>query len=312
MRPPKVSNAADRFLRLTGAQGKPANQGSSSDNPPTKMPPTLDTVPTMPISSLDGMDKILDNLYLGNLQSAQDPELLQQNGITHILSLLSPRTPFHLPPPLDNVITRQLVELTDEAETNILVFITSCLDFLETTLSASSNNKVLVHCRAGISRSASVVIAFLMKHENISFDDALETVRNARPRVHPNRGFRSQLELLESISFDMSVLGEMDVSVANIYDETEGNWGKRKRRKVGFEMGMGRVRLQEYDQMLLWEVLKELEVTGRIKAKVPPEEVRKPEEPDKSAEATNEPKDHKPKETMDLDAKPDENVKPEG
>jgi len=196
------------------------------------------------------------------------------------------------------------------------VFITSCLDFLETTLSVSSNNKVLVHCRAGVSRSASVVIAFLMKHENISFDDALETVRNARPRVHPNRGFRSQLELLESINFDMSVLGEMDASVANIYDETEGKWGKRKRRKVGIEVGMGRVRLQEYDQMLLWEVLKELEVSGRIKAKVPPEDVRKPEEPDKSAEAKpediNEPKDHKPKETMDMDAKPDENVKPEG
>merc|ERR1719231_617757 len=52
---------------------------------------------------------------------------------------------------------------------------------------------VFVHCAAGISRSATVVVAFMMEHGHQSFEDALDAVRQARPQVHPNRGFQSLL-----------------------------------------------------------------------------------------------------------------------
>ena len=52
---------------------------------------------------------------------------------------------------------------------------------------------VLVHCAAGISRSASVVVAFLMWRQGLSYEAALARVRDKRPFVLPNRGFRLQV-----------------------------------------------------------------------------------------------------------------------
>lgn len=53
---------------------------------------------------------------------------------------------------------------------------------------------VLVHCNAGVSRSSSVVIGYLMQREELSFEDAYSQVKLARPSSHPNRGFHQQLQ----------------------------------------------------------------------------------------------------------------------
>ena len=55
--------------------------------------------------------------------------------------------------------------------------------------------KVLVHCHAGESRSVAVVAAHLMKTEDLSLEEALESIRKVRPRADPNEGFREQLRL---------------------------------------------------------------------------------------------------------------------
>jgi protein-tyrosine phosphatase len=57
---------------------------------------------------------------------------------------------------------------------------------------------VAVHCMAGESRSASFVIAFLIVHERMAFDEALSLVRAQRPQVAPNRGFERALRSLET------------------------------------------------------------------------------------------------------------------
>ena len=53
---------------------------------------------------------------------------------------------------------------------------------------------VLVHCNAGISRSTSIVIGYLMLREGLSFEEALGQVKHARPSVCPNAGFYRQLK----------------------------------------------------------------------------------------------------------------------
>jgi atypical dual specificity phosphatase len=53
--------------------------------------------------------------------------------------------------------------------------------------------RVLVHCNAGISRSCSVCVAFLMKQAHLSYDEALALVRKTRPAARPNAGFEEQL-----------------------------------------------------------------------------------------------------------------------
>jgi protein-tyrosine phosphatase len=57
-----------------------------------------------------------------------------------------------------------------------------------------NNGRVLVHCFAGKSRSASIVIGWLMKNEKMSYENALQYVRNYRPCVEPNLGFCCQLK----------------------------------------------------------------------------------------------------------------------
>uniref|UniRef100_A0A673U0A4 Dual specificity phosphatase 19 n=1 Tax=Suricata suricatta TaxID=37032 RepID=A0A673U0A4_SURSU len=52
---------------------------------------------------------------------------------------------------------------------------------------------VFVHCNAGVSRAAAIVIGFLMNSEEISFTSAFTLVKNARPSICPNTGFMQQL-----------------------------------------------------------------------------------------------------------------------
>ena len=56
---------------------------------------------------------------------------------------------------------------------------------------------VLVHCMQGVSRSSTVVVAYLMRHRGMTFDTALALAQKKRPRVRPNAGFLSQLQRYE-------------------------------------------------------------------------------------------------------------------
>lgn len=60
-------------------------------------------------------------------------------------------------------------------------------------ISSLEDGVVLVHCNAGVSRAAAVVIGFLMNSERLSFARAFSLVKNARPAACPNPGFMEQL-----------------------------------------------------------------------------------------------------------------------
>lgn len=57
-----------------------------------------------------------------------------------------------------------------------------------------SGKNVGVHCIAGVSRSASLVIMYLMKHCGLNLDQAYSHVKRFRHIVEPNRSFMQQLE----------------------------------------------------------------------------------------------------------------------
>jgi len=61
---------------------------------------------------------------------------------------------------------------------------------------------VFVHCSAGMSRSATITIAYLIKHQDMSLIQALQVCKEARPVVSPNQGFMEQL-----VKFEVSVRG---------------------------------------------------------------------------------------------------------
>lgn len=57
--------------------------------------------------------------------------------------------------------------------------------------------RVLVHCAMGVSRSATVVLAFLMIYENMTLVEAIQTVQTHRD-ICPNSGFLRQLQVLDN------------------------------------------------------------------------------------------------------------------
>lgn len=61
------------------------------------------------------------------------------------------------------------------------------------------DSRVLVHCKMGISRSASVVIAYAMKAFNMSLDEAVAAVKKKRSCIKPNQAFCAQLKTYEVI-----------------------------------------------------------------------------------------------------------------
>lgn len=132
---------------------------------------------------------ILDNfLYLGS-QDCVDIDTIYISKITHILSIGIP-----MPEGNWNELDSLYVPCLDLPETDLNEIWTISNKFIGTA--KENNGKVLVHCNAGVSRSASVVIGYLIMVCGFSFDDAFDLVKNKRNCIRPNDGFLKQLKKL--------------------------------------------------------------------------------------------------------------------
>lgn len=139
-------------------------------------------------------------LYLGDYENATNVEQLKAMQITHIIDA----TYEHLSEQkaLSLGIKYLPVDIWDIEDADISTFLPMTNEFItqamaENEASISNNepksNRVLVHCRAGWSRSPSIVIAFLMKFWNTTLLTTTRQVVKQRPMVCPNSGFRTQL-----------------------------------------------------------------------------------------------------------------------
>ena len=154
--------------------------------------------------------EILPGLWLANFENAQDSGLLDKMGINRILtignrspmdnSLLSQQTPGD-PQIGENGILYKLVYAMDSTDQNILKHFRDCFDFIRNAL--ASRHGVMVHCHMGFSRSAAVVIGYLMHSQRLTYDQAFGLVRKKRI-VGPNSGFIRQLKLFEENEWNLN------------------------------------------------------------------------------------------------------------
>ncbi|CAA7261130.1 unnamed protein product [Cyclocybe aegerita] len=131
-------------------------------------------------------------LYLGPCSSASSAPFLSSNSINHVLSIgITPS------PKVDNVTYHRL-GLNDSALSSISSTIDAATKIIDDALkSKGGSGRILVHCSAGVSRSPTVVVGYLMKRREMSLREALGLVLCARPQVSPNHGFLQQLKDLE-------------------------------------------------------------------------------------------------------------------
>nr|XP_060470956.1 dual specificity protein phosphatase 22 isoform X1 [Panthera onca] len=107
---------------------------------------------------------ILPGLYIGNFKDARDAEQLSKNKVTHILSVHDSARPM-----LEGV-KYLCIPAADSPSQNLL---------------------------AGVSRSVTLVIAYIMTVTDFGWEDALHTVRAGRSCANPNLGFQRQLQEFE-------------------------------------------------------------------------------------------------------------------
>ncbi len=131
--------------------------------------------------------QILPHLYLGCRKAALCLPSLQDNGITRVLNVTS-SVPNQFEQ--EGLIYKQ-IRVEDSHDVNMIQYLPEAFRFIETA--KESGERVLVHCHAGMSRSVTVIIAYLMKYYEHTLDSAYEFVKERKSDISPNFSFMGQL-----------------------------------------------------------------------------------------------------------------------
>lgn len=147
-------------------------------------------------------NEILPRLYLGDIATAINREELTRLGITDMITIeIRPLQQSELA----SCIKRYLfINVMDHPKQDILSHFEASNEFIETALK-NPCNKVYVHCVAGISRSASLVIAYIMKTRSMNYGEAHEMVVQKRKIIDPNEGFVKQLTLYYRMKYGIDI-----------------------------------------------------------------------------------------------------------
>jgi len=133
---------------------------------------------------------IKNSLFISSHQVSGDIEALRRHGITHIVNTARDVCNNHFPGQF-NYLTYYLKDTNNEDISTVFYRTLRWIDD-----SMQRGGRVLVHCREGVSRSSTIIIAYLMWRYAIPFETAHERIRRVRPICNPNTGFTCQLLVL--------------------------------------------------------------------------------------------------------------------
>ncbi|KAG9481472.1 hypothetical protein GDO78_010608 [Eleutherodactylus coqui] len=166
--------------------------------------------------------------------------ILQKYGITHIVCIRQSIEANFIKPNFQHLFRYLVLDIADNTIENIIRFFPMTKEFIDGCL--QSGGKVLIHGNAGISRSAALVIAYIMETFGVKYRDAFTYVQERRFCINPNAGFVHQLQVLIYIYFlEYFLLGAVDlghtsacihlqVTVISWHDQA----GKKKTKKNFF------------------------------------------------------------------------------
>ena len=138
------------------------------------------------------ISQITNNIFIGNFTSSRCKTNLTDKNISAILNISG----IEVNPYTSNYL---FFDINDNPSENIKAIFNQCFEFIDKNV--ENNKNVLVHCQMGISRSTTIVIYYLMKKNNIKFQDAYDIVKNKRSVANPNFGFVFQLKQEENNYF---------------------------------------------------------------------------------------------------------------
>jgi len=180
--------------------------------------------------------QIIPNLYLSDAMTARWGDTLDKLGVTHIVCVLEEPLTY---PRTRQDISILHIPVSDDITSDLLSYFQSATEFISDALGTTNvpavnkeeiaavkdvtnvlegnsrpfpspdsevgpnprKNVVLVHCLAGMSRSATIVCAYLLATTSMNAQETISFVRSKRSIIRPNYGFEKQLKLWEAKHF---------------------------------------------------------------------------------------------------------------
>ena len=142
--------------------------------------------------AVQGPDLIIDSLYIGDAKMASNITLLQRYRITHVVNCADELKGYETK--YNKIFNYLMLPLVDSHDTDLNDYIPQVIKFIDNAL--ENNGVVLIHCSKGISRSASILISYLMHKYKSTYDETLAFVKQSRPECKPNENFKRQLEAM--------------------------------------------------------------------------------------------------------------------
>ncbi|PVH93101.1 phosphatases II [Periconia macrospinosa] len=144
------------------------------------------------------------SLYIGGLYALYQTDLIRAAGITHVLSVIDYDPLLH---EKFGHLKHYHIRADDDPNEDLLRYFESTTKYIDEGLNSEVFNEegskkkggVFVHCAMGKSRSATLIIAYLMWKFKIGWKEALEQVCEGRPVCDPNVGFKEQLAVWASM-----------------------------------------------------------------------------------------------------------------
>ena len=130
---------------------------------------------------------ILNWLFLGTLKNGNNIEEIKLLGIKNILNCANDVQCKNIP----KSIKYCQINLTDSPTIDITKFFDEAFSFIENA--RKKNEKILLHCKLGVSRSPAILMGYLIKYMGYTTESALDFLQSKRSQVYPNSGFIEQL-----------------------------------------------------------------------------------------------------------------------
>ena len=137
----------------------------------------------------DDIDQITETIFLGNIDAAFNKKKLKQLGIKKVLTVMSAFGNHYSP----HEFIHKSIDVDDDFRTNIICHFKECIFFIE------GKDKIFVHCAAGMSRSPTIVIAYIMWKRKLRLNEAIKFVKEKRSIISPNDNFMNQLKIFEEL-----------------------------------------------------------------------------------------------------------------
>ena len=135
-------------------------------------------------------EEIIPHVYIGTVGSATNLKQLEKNKISHIVCCASVVKSF-----FPDKFKYLNLDILDSDKADIKQHFEKSNEFIDKAI--KNNGNVLVHCHAGMSRSSTILIAYLIKSQKMKYDEALKLLKSKREKVNPNIGFAEQLKAYE-------------------------------------------------------------------------------------------------------------------